>query len=167
MKFHAQASLLHGLSQHNNTIILDESLKQSAIPAKLIQCYVAAHYQVRIGPDTLTLHIDQHCEPLSKPMQEYGTQCALYITAYNPHSQSQPIETNLTASKQLCDLLSSHSSHIFAGKSLDPAGKWPAEPSFLALGIDLATSKALGRQFDQNAIVWIDFDAIPRLVLLR
>lgn len=167
MKFHAQASLLHGLSQHNNTIILDESLKQSAIPAKLIQCYVAAHYQARIDSDTLTLHIGQHCEPLSKLMKEYGTQCALYITAYNPHSQSQPIETNLIASKQLCNRLSSHSSQVFAGKSLDPSGKWPVEPSFLALGIDLATSKVLGKQFDQNAIVWLDFDAIPRLVLLR
>ena len=47
------------------------------------------------------------------------------------------------------------------------AEKWPAEPSFLALGIDLVTAKILGRHFDQNALVWINDDAIPRLVLLR
>lgn len=159
-------TFLKDLYQHG-TIILDESLKQSTIPAKLIQCYVTAHYQARIDSGTLTLLIGQHNELLSKLMKEYGTQCALYITAYNPHSQPQDRETNLTASKQLFVLLSTLSSHIFTGKSSDPAGKWPVEPSFLALGIDLVASKALGRQFAQNAIVWIDFDAIPKLILLR
>lgn len=148
------------------TIILDESLKQSAIPAKLIRCYVTAHYQARIDSGTLTLLIGQHNESLSKLMKENGTQCALYITAYNPHSQPQDREINLTASSQLFVLLSTLSIHIFSGESSDPAGKWPAEPSFLALGIDLVAAKTLGRQFAQNAIVWVDRDVIPRLILL-
>ncbi len=159
-------TFLKDLYQHG-TIILDESLKQSVIPAKLIQCYVTAHYQARIDSIMLTLLLGQHNELLAKLMKKYGTQCALYITACNPHSQPQDKETNLTANNQLFVLLSTLSSCIFVGKSSDPAGKWPAESSFLALGIDLVTSKTLGRQFDQNAIVWVDFDAIPRLFLLR
>ncbi|MDV6345765.1 DUF3293 domain-containing protein [Nitrosomonas sp. Is37] len=159
-------TFLKDLYQHG-TIILDESLKQSAIPAKLIQNYVTAHYQARIDSGTLTLLIGQHSKLLSKLMKEYGTQCVLYITACNPHSQPQDREANLTASNQLFVLLSTLSNHIFSGKSSDPAGKWPAESSFLALGIDFVASKTLGRQFDQNAIVWVDLDAIPRLILLR
>lgn len=147
-------------------IILDESLKQSTIPAKLIRGYVAAHYQVMRNSDMLTLLIGQHSAPLSMLMRELNTHCALYITACNPHSQVQQRETNLIASNQLYTLLSTHSCYIFAGQSLDLTNHWPAEPSFLALGIDLAISKSLGRQFDQNAIVWAEADAIPRLILL-
>jgi hypothetical protein len=148
-------------------IIPDKSLKQSIIPAKLIQSYVAAHYQANIDSNTLTLYIGQHCEPLSRLMKASDVQCALYITAYNPYSQPQHTETNLAANNQLLIRLSYHSSYIFEGKSLDPTGKWPAEPSFLALGIDLVTSRILGRQFSQNAIVWIDKNATPKLILLR
>lgn len=49
----------------------------------------------------------------------------------------------------------------------DPSEIWPAEKSFFVLSLDLNASKSLGRQFNQNAIVWISNDAIPRLILLR
>ncbi|WP_304052992.1 DUF3293 domain-containing protein [Nitrosomonas communis] len=151
----------------HSAVILDESLKQSTIPTKLIQNYIAAHYQATIDSNTLTLHIGRHCEPLSKLMKKSGAQCALYITACNPHSQIQLPEINYAANHRLRNHLSRYSNHIFTGTSLDQATKWPAEPSFLALGIDSATSKTLGKQFGQNAIVWVNKDAIPKLILLR
>jgi hypothetical protein len=49
----------------------------------------------------------------------------------------------------------------------DPSGNWPAEKSFLALGLDLEVSRALGAEFQQNAVLWANADAIPRLILLR
>ncbi|SFI26133.1 DUF3293 domain-containing protein [Nitrosomonas sp. Nm34] len=159
-------TLLKDLYQHG-IIILDESLKQSKISAKLTQCYATAHYQARIDSVMLTLLLGQRNELLAKLMKKHGKQCALYITACNPHSRPHDEETNRTANKRLFALLSTLSSCIFVGKSSDPAGNWPAESSFLALGIDFVTSKTLGKQFDQNAIVWVDFDAIPRLILLR
>ena len=55
---------------------------------------------------------------------------------------------------------------LIEGIGIDPSGEWPAEKSFLALGLDLETSRALGREFGQNAIVWAGADAIPRLILL-
>ncbi|SHL69343.1 Protein of unknown function [Nitrosospira sp. Nsp11] len=58
-------------------------------------------------------------------------------------------------------------SRIIEGEGFDPCGKWPAEKSFLALGLDLKESSALGKEFGQNAIVWAGADAIPRLILLR
>jgi hypothetical protein len=56
---------------------------------------------------------------------------------------------------------------MIEGAGYDPRGTWPEEKSFLVLGLDLETSRALGREFNQNAIVWAGTDAIPRLVLLR
>lgn len=148
-------------------IILHESLKQSAIATKLVHSYLITHYQAYSNSDTLTLLIGQYCEPLARLMHATKTHCALYITGCNPHSQLQPAEINDTANRQLHSQLFHHSNFIFTGKSLDPEDKWPAEPSFLVLGIDLATSQTIGKQFGQNALVWTDRDAIPRLVLLR
>jgi hypothetical protein len=35
------------------------------------------------------------------------------------------------------------------------------------LGLSLEAAKALGKKYDQNAVVWCGPDAIPELVLLR
>jgi len=53
------------------------------------------------------------------------------------------------------------------GFGQDPAGKWTEEESFLVLGISLEAAKKLGNQFEQNAIVWSDSDAVPQLIMLR
>ena len=63
--------------------------------------------------------------------------------------------------------MSRHAYPVIESLNLDPADSWPAEKSFFVPGLDLNTSQSLGQQFDQNAIVWIDSDAIPRLILLR
>ena len=43
----------------------------------------------------------------------------------------------------------------------------PGEPSYLVFGLKLEAAKTLGRALRQNAIVWSDVDAVPRLILLR
>ena len=53
------------------------------------------------------------------------------------------------------------------GEGVDPNGEWPGETSVLVLDIDRASAARLGASYDQNAIVWIDTDAIPRLLVLR
>jgi len=46
---------------------------------------------------------------------------------------------------------------------LDPDGKWHGEPSMLVLGIDQPRALAIGREYGQHAIVYMDADATPRL----
>lgn len=89
------------------------------------------------------------------------------ISAYNPCSQLQSNEDNLAAHESLKHYLSRHSYPMLESLNIDPTGIWPTEKSFFVPGLDLDTAKSLGRRFNQNAIVWIDGDAIPRLILLR
>jgi hypothetical protein len=35
------------------------------------------------------------------------------------------------------------------------------------LGLDLAAAHRLANDFEQNALVWVGADAVPKLVLLR
>ncbi len=48
-----------------------------------------------------------------------------------------------------------------------PSKQWPGEASYLVFGLELEAAKTLGRALRQNAIVWSDADAVPRLILLR
>ena len=58
--------------------------------------------------------------------------------------------------------------HAFIeGEGADATGEWAAERSVFAYGMDKASACVLGRQFRQDAIVWVGADAVPQLVLLR
>lgn len=146
-----------------------ESVKPSALPVKLIISYIATCYQAWIEETTalIPLRIGHYCMPLAALLQASGSRSAVYITACNPASRMVSFAENQSATGRLYQQLIRYSSHIYRGESIDPSGEWPAEASFLALGIDPATAKAAGHEFGQNAIVQTAADAIPRLILLR
>ncbi len=139
----------------------------SKIPADLIASYRAADYRAGFGSASISLRIDQYSESLAQLLAASGQQCAVFITACNPGSQPQSPAANQAAHARLHEELSRHTDQIIEGTGSDPSGAWPAEPSLLALGVELDVAEALGRQFGQNAIVWAGADAIPRLMLLR
>ena len=152
-------------------------MAQPEISAELVIAYRSTEYCV--GPSagldtspshTFILRIDQYSEPLSRLFFASGHRCAAFITACNPFSLPQSPELNHAACAHLRDALIHHTSRpeeIIEGEGRDPSGAWPGEKSFLVLGLDLGTSKALGGKFEQNAIVWAGADAIPKLVFLR
>lgn len=146
-------------NDHNTTL--------SSLSEELISSYLATQYQVWINASLVTLQIGCQSAPLVTLLQATGNHCAAYITACNPGSRITPSEENQAAMAGLYEKLTCYSNHIYQGASIDPSGEWPAEESLLALGIDLSAAKNIGRQLGQNAIVWMDSAAIPRLVLLR
>lgn len=148
-------------------------MAQSEISPDLIAAYRTTEYQVTAGAGfdsgAIILRIDEYSGPLSRLFTVLGHCCAAFITACNPSSMLQSHEANFAACVHLRDRLErlTQTGRIFEGENHDPSGAWPVEKSLFVLGLDLETSQALGREFGQNAIVWIDSDAIPRLVLLQ
>ena len=153
-------------------------MPRSEVSDDLIAAYRSTAYRIESGTEpgcgVIILRVDQRSEPLSRLFAASGHQCAAFITACNPFSTPQSHEENLAACARLRDKLDRQlhdhpgkAGQIIEGTGCDSSGAWPAEKSFLALGLDLETSQALGREFGQNAIVWAGADAIPRLVLLR
>ena len=140
---------------------------QSVIAKDLIASYLHANYQIGADPDSIFLRIDQYSKPLAKLLIASGQSCAAIISAYNPCSRRLSNEKNCAAHESLRNLLHRHSYPIIECLNTDPADIWPAEKSFFVPGLDLNSAQTLGQQFDQNAIVWIGSDAIPRLILLR
>ena len=120
-----------------------------------------------MGRDAFELYIDQYSEPMYQLMITKKISNAAIVTAYNPLSQIQSAKKNRTAHAKLIETLKSRSIPLIDSNNIDSFKVWPDEKSVCILGIDLETTQSIGQQFKQNAVVWIDKDAIPRIVLLR
>jgi len=94
-------------------------------------------------------------------------QCAAYITAWNPYSEATDLDQNRRLQSLLAVELKTMNLHFFEGIGQHSSGTWPGEESFLVLGLKLNEAISLGNKYRQNAIVWCDRDAIPKLILLR
>lgn len=142
-------------------------MARTEISEEKIRAYEATHYRAGFGPDALVLRIGQHSPALALRYAATGSDCALFITAFNPLGQEQDNTANQADHARLGEQLQEVASHVSEGEGADPAGKWPAERSYLAFGIDADAARELGRRFKQDAVVWIGKDAVPQLLLLR
>jgi hypothetical protein len=137
-------------------------------PAK-IAAYQDTDYVVRVRSGHFVLRIGQVSPELQALYAETGKSSALFITAFNPEGALQADMLNEAAHDALRNALSVLTDVLFEGEGRgteDNAG-WPAEKSFLALGIDQEESARLGRQFRQDAVVRAGPDGVPQLLILR
>jgi len=132
----------------------------------LIASYTNTHYQVDTPTDSFTMRINQYSQPLAQLLIRNHCVSATIITAYNPHSQKQSHQKNRDANEKLLQTLIAHTDKIYPSQNIDPSGIWPTEYSYCALGLNLDLSKQIGREFNQNAIVWSDLTERPQLILL-
>ncbi|WP_090657975.1 DUF3293 domain-containing protein [Nitrosomonas marina] len=139
----------------------------SKLPDILVAQYRLADYRVGAGTDAFIMHIDRYSAPINKLMRAKQVSNAAIITAFNPLGRIQSAQNNRKAHLILQRALGRCAVCLIESTSLDPAGTWPDETGFCVLGTSFETVCALGLRFRQNAIVWIDYDAVPRLHLLR
>ena len=128
--------------------------------------YQNAEYRVPDRPELL-LRIGEANPALLAAHQQHGVSSSLFLTAWNPYSQSlQPSENHLRQ-QQLVAQLDARGLTYWLGVGVDPQGKWPGEDSLLIFGVTREEAIALGHQFEQNAVVWSGRDAVPQLVMLH
>jgi len=113
------------------------------------------------------LLIDLYSKDLAEIHQRAGVTSSVFISACNPHSMPLDAATNGQQQRLLSAALHLHKVAFLDARGAHPSNEWPEEPSYLVLGLALETAKALGRRFDQNAILHSGEEAIMRLILLR
>jgi hypothetical protein len=106
----------------------------------------------------MVFHIGQPCAELDIETT------AAYITAANPHSKPQSVQKNDLAHHRLLSLVARYES--IPAESRDPVRQFPPEKGLLVLGIDRYDAMAVGRVLGQNAIVFIERNRVPELVVL-
>lgn len=141
-------------------------LASSAIEPDVIRAYLETEYLV-LGKSPFTLRIGQASAELLAFHRLHGAQCSSFLTAFNPFSQQVDDAVNASRQADLAKELKLRGLAFVEGVGQHPSGNWPGEESFLVLGLKLEAAKLLGRQLEQNALVWADDDAVPQLILLR
>ncbi|QLQ31934.1 MAG: DUF3293 domain-containing protein [Candidatus Thiothrix singaporensis] len=136
------------------------------VTPELLAAYHATLYQVRHSQGVFTLTTDNPSAELVDLLRETGSRCAAFITACNPYSWPVGDAENARAQRRLASQLRQAGYAAIPAIGLDPAGEWQGEESFLVPGLELEDAKLLGRQYAQNAILWMGADAVPKLVLL-
>jgi hypothetical protein len=136
-------------------------------PRAFDAAYRATVYRVRSDErEAFDLRVDIASKPLAALLRRHGVATAAYLTACNPYGVRTSDAANRAANDALRAALVAADAFVFDGEAIDPTAARPAEPSFLALGIALATARELGVRFRQNAMLFADDDAVPRLVWL-
>lgn len=139
----------------------------TSFPPQLISAYRAARYRAFLPEKECVLRIDRFSAELKALMEQYECSSATLITACNPYSRVVDATTNHAAQTRLFTRLKMLSDIIFPTSAEDPLGEWPNEKGWLVLGVEAQQSCQLGIEFQQNAIVLMCADAIPRLRLLQ
>jgi Protein of unknown function (DUF3293). len=136
------------------------------IAPEVVRAYLDAEYHV-CGPAPFTLRIGEFSPQLREAQSRQGVSCSAFITACNPRGVLSNTVSNAGRQAQLADALQKIGLVYWPGIGRDPAGEWSGEESYLIFGMALRDAKFLGREYDQNAIVWNNEEAIPKLILLR
>ena len=119
----------------------------------LWRAYEQTQFYVRECTPEFCIRIGSHHERLDEMLLEHNCDTWSYITASNPASELLSDEQNASRYRELESLLESQSFVFYRGEGVGSDPTWPAEASFLILGIALEAAINLGRQFGQNAIV--------------
>jgi hypothetical protein len=132
----------------------------------LIESYKSADYHVDASPSFI-LKIGMQSPELADVYEKSHKHTAAFITAFNPYSQELSTQENKDRNHKLEELIQSLDFDYIHGEGKCGDGDWDGEKSFLIFGISEKQSSEIGKEFEQNAIVWCDKDAIPQLLLLK
>lgn len=144
-----------------------KELTMSRIPAELIAAYLYTEYRAFAEKGDMVLRIGEPSAELAGLFARTGRSGAAFITAENPFSQALPAEENAARQAALCSDLTALGATIYEGEGRGEDPSWPAEASFLVVGLARNQACELGRKYQQNAFVWVGCDAVPQLNLLH
>lgn len=123
--------------------MVDEALKEIYLRTTYVAFTPIGEIHIRIGHDN---HL------LDQLLINHGVNDWCFITAWNPYSTTVSKEDNLQRNFGLEQELK-QSFIVFGGLGKGEDSRWPAEESFLVLGISPTESMRFAKKYQQNAIV--------------
>ncbi len=132
------------------------------IDQSLLAAYVRTTY--RVDALDLQIRIGLANANLQQLLTTYGAHTWAFITAWNPKSVLLSQHENEARHEMLVKIIEKMSYPYFVGHGIGDDENWPPEQSLLILGISKQEALALGRQFEQNAIVFGTQNTLPTLV---
>ena len=129
----------------------------------LIESYKNTKYKV--FEPSLTIEIGKLNQYLDCLLIKHNSNVWAFITAYNPYSRILADEENKIRHDELKDLTRNYMSFEGHGVGEDP--KWKPELSLFIIGISKDEASKIGKEFEQNAIVYGEINNSPELLILN
>ncbi len=141
-------------------------LPMFARATRLEAAYRATAYVIRQKPRDIIARVGKRSAEVDRLLGRLQVHSAAFVTAWNPASAARSKVHNRAAHKRLLSTTKRLRLMTVAGYGKGDDGEWPVEESLLVCGVDLTMARQLGRQFGQNAIVWIRAGQRAKLVKL-
>lgn len=126
----------------------------SANFASLDQAYQQTLYEVFAKDATIQLRVNSRNTALDRLLLQHKVVAGALITAHNPYSQPLSLQDNHQRNQTLVNTLQAMGLPTLPAVGRDESGHWPPEKSLFVLGISRTNAIDLGRQFEQNAILY-------------
>lgn len=131
--------------------------------AELDAAYRATSYVAWLPEGMLVLRVDEPSPALARLLKDSGLTGGAFISACNPGSRQLETQENGARHRRLAARVRRLGLRHYEGLGIPDRPGWPSEPSLLILGILREDAHALAAEFGQNALLWFDADAVPRL----
>ena len=141
--------------------------KKTQIHPDKLRAYEATDYRLGHTDQDIVLNIRKRSKRLATLFAVNGVNCGAFLTAYNPKGTIQSDSANAQGHAELASKLQELGVQTIEGSGSEEGTEWPAEKSYFALGLSLEHAKAIGNEFEQDAMVWVGANAVPQLILLR
>jgi hypothetical protein len=99
------------------------------------------------------LRVDDQSPELDRWLNDRQHNHWVFITAWNPASKAVPAHENSRSQSALRKTLRSEGWDYYPALAVDPAGKWPSEPSLFVPAMSVARGAELAYAFRQNAFL--------------
>lgn len=110
------------------------------------------------------MRVGQLSEEARALMAHSSAQGAVFITAWNPFGRPASNAENKTANLALKSALEGAGLTVLEGYGVSPDGRW-REDSFFAFPISRSAAIELCCRHAQNAVIFVDSDGVPELLL--
>lgn len=137
------------------------------MPTNLVLAYLATDYVAFRDGRTFLIRVGQHSLAIDGLLTRMETRSGAFITAWNPFGKDQSSGANAHWDRELKSYLNVHGFAFLAGEGRGRIGDWPPEHSIFAFGLSRTRAASIGRQFRQNAIVFVMKGRPAELVMLR
>ncbi len=137
----------------------------TSISRELLGAYAATDYKVLQPEAPFIVHIGEYSSALALLQAAYGVHCSAMITGYNPYSMTRADAENAAANAALFADIAGLNLPWLPAHGADPSGICPPEPGAWIAGISFEAAFALSQKYQQNAFVFADETAVPRLGL--
>lgn len=144
----------------------ESGVKGDVLAMTLEAAYRTTRFVAMVGRREVVVRVGQRSSEVERLMARHKSATAAFITADNPNSRPLGRMENCIRRRQFRVALRARRLATLPGAGHGVDGNWAPEESPLIFGISENTAAALGRAFQQNAIVFIRRGHPARLVWL-